>query len=845
MTLLAGHQHRARAPRSWNLNSVRCIGAWCAAPLLFANVATAQNCPQLNAAGAPEDRVVLVATTLTPAANQYVAQSDPRVVPIRLMSAQFIDPDHDLKINWDRVQAGLDQLFAPGYNGVICLDWEAEFFDALRAGPTDPNFQKAINKGCNLISYVKEKRPNAKVGFYGMPTAHWNTDFTTLTPLFNAMDVLLPSAYMSDALTFEQNVTKLLNNVELALQLAGSKPVVVFHWPRLAPKGGTGGNSLIERNTFIDYLKKTFTVEVNGKRAAGVAIWDMTMRWHKQGQLRSVDSQYIPDEMDEVTYMTQLQRFYICAAMQAVIPGYSCDQPMPGEELISLAGGPVNPTAGDQPSGPGGPPTPMPVPSGPVIVLDPDPVIPSGGNDDGAASESANGAPKATVATGIDLAPLDPYISGWTFTNFLWTSAKWELVPAANSSAEIEMSDFGYPMPASGQVAQTVIGAGMKSILPPGKWLCLYEGHGDIEFAGDASLVRSEPGKALIRVTPSPNGVTMRLSNISPGDPLRNIRVVPFKAVRGTNSNSDLHPQLVNRLESERPSVLRFAAWEQANGSPLENWDDRITRDHVSQLTERGAAVELMVELCNTLDCDAWFTMPAKATDDYIRGFADFVQRKLEPGRRVYVEHVADMLDPDDPQFAYAVERGSELAPGSSNEIAAAKYHAMRSAQVFDIWRDEFASEPGRVMTVLTVPGDDPAMAQKVLANSGAVHAASMIAVVAGIGDADLMHELSLLANGLTVDTTVTLLRQRRAMRMNSFAAVAELVRQTGRPMAAVSTGAGLLVNAHGLNQQLVKTLRKAEFDPRVISLVEKEVDFWKQAGAALVIVDDRPTGAP
>lgn len=803
--------------------------------------AEAQTAPQLNGNGDPDDRVVLVTMGLTANAEQYVNQAHPRVMRIRIISNSLIDPDHDLKPDWDLINNTVQNWYSPGYNGVICLDWEAEFFEALKGGPEHENFQKAINKGIALVNYIKNLRPNAKIGYYGIPNPNWNVDPAHLAPLVNALDVMLPAVYMSDLNTYQQNVTKLLANIQFAMERANGRPVVAFHSPRLAARGGIGGDDIVEREQFIEFVQKTFTVEYNGKRPSGIVIWDMTGRWLSQGILSIIDSEYVPAGMNIETYATEVQRYFVCTAMEAVIPDLECGQPMPGTELVTLPDPPIVPPASDgggtDGSGAG------------VLVGLPQPIIVTDSESDPSRSllggGASGGAGETGPATGVNLAPLDPQISGWTFTNFLWVSSPWQILPADNQAASAETSEFGYPVPGSGQVAQTIVGAGMKSILPPGKWLCLYNGQGDIEFSGDATFLRESQGRILFRVHPTDNGVRVRFSDVHSGDPLRNVRVIPFHAVQGAAGSPTLHPQVVNRLRAENHQVLRFTSWQKIDGSSLEHWSDRPTREHVSQISERGAAVELMIELCNTLDYDAWFSIPAMANDEFVRSFADLVDQKLEQGRKVYVEYATDVLDPSRPQFSYAAAQGAALAPGATEEEAAAKYHAKRSREIIAIWREAFALQPHRLVGVLGVPGNQPEAAAIVLADTAAMESADMIGVSGGIGGAALTREFSLLSSGLTIDGIVSMLVEARESRMPRFIQVASMVAATGKPMAVLNSGAGLLANADGLNAQLIKQLRKAELDPRTLSMSTAEREFWADAGAVLILADDRPDGAP
>ena len=809
------------------------------APVLVAVVAlaaktSAQSAPALNAAGAPEDRVVFIATSLSDAAQQYVDQLGPRVMRIRLIANTHIDPDHDLKINFDRVDAALANWFAPGYNGVICLDWEAEFFDALREGPTHINFQKALNKGVALINYVKTKRPNAKVGYYGMPTAHWNTDFQTLAPLFNAMDVLFPSAYLADTMTYEENVVKLHSNVTLALQIANGKPVVVFQSPRWAGRGGDRADEIVDRDEFISIVRESFEIEVSGRRAAGVAIWDMTMLWHNKDQLSAVDSEYIPAGMDCAEYVTQFQRYFICSTVEAVMPEIICGQPFPGSEFV------VQETNSDGTPDSYVPPDDVPADSGVVITTDPseDSTVDSPSFADGESDE-----PAAEPVHGTNISPLNPHIAGWTFANQLWTSSPWQIIRADGTLVTGDAGEFGYPMPAAGEFAQTVIGANMKNHLPPGKWLCLYEGEGQFQLSGDVTLLNESPGSKLVRVTPTAAGVTLRLSNVSTGNPLRNMRVVPLSAVSGSVAQSLLHPQFVLRMQAEQPEVLRFASWQKVDGSRLKLWSDRITREHASQITEDGIAIELMNKVCNQLDCDAWYSVPVKADDEFVRKFAQMAMNGLDEGQRVMVEYASNhVLDPSNPQFNYAVNKGAELVPGGSDLEAAVAHYAKRSQEVMAIWRQQFGEQAHRVVGVLSVPADQDETASLVLEHTDAVASADMLAMTDSISAAAIAHVLSL-STVVTVDGTVSLLQNQHNQRMASFSAVADLVKSTGKPFVVAGAGSGLLVSADGFAKSVIKTLRKVETDPRVLAINGEEQEFWAAAGAEMILVDDTPGG--
>lgn len=121
-----------------------------------------------------------------------------------------------------------------------------------------------------------------------------------------------------------------------------------------------------------------------------------------------------------------------------------------------------------------------------------------------------------------------------------------------------------------------------------------YEGTGKIEYLAGGELVKRKPGVDTIRITHNEYPVIARLMSTSETDPIRNLHLAEKQPpVSGT-----FRPDFLNRLS--RMSVLRFMDWMDTNNSKITQWDQRPLANRYSQ-TEGGVALELMVELCNTL----------------------------------------------------------------------------------------------------------------------------------------------------------------------------------------------------------------------------------------------------
>jgi len=151
-------------------------------------------------------------------------------------------------------------------------------------------------------------------------------------------------------------------------------------------------------------------------------------------------------------------------------------------------------------------------------------------------------------------------------------------------------------------------------------------------------------------------------------------------------------------------SVLRFAIWQRIDSAPPTAWQDRPMPLDAQVDPTHGVPIEVMVELANQSGLDPWFCMPHWADDSYVRSFAELVKQKLDPERRIYVEHSNDVGNDSLPQhhFLCATARASMARFGDDNLAGAMKCHAARSLEIFRIWQEVFA-DPERVVRVLGV----------------------------------------------------------------------------------------------------------------------------------------------
>jgi hypothetical protein len=170
-----------------------------------------------------------------------------------------------------------------------------------------------------------------------------------------------------------------------------------------------------------------------------------------------------------------------------------------------------------------------------------------------------------------------------------------------------------------------------------GTYVLEYEGEGELALSRSATILSEEPGRVVFSMAGDKN-LSLSIFSTDPdetGDYIRDISIIREDHVELHEAGAIFNPQWLEMLEDLRQ--LRFMDWNKTNDSDIVEWDERVTLDSFNWAGQ-GAPVEIMVQLANELGTDAWFTMPANASQDYIRQFATYVRDNLDPGLTASVE---------------------------------------------------------------------------------------------------------------------------------------------------------------------------------------------------------------
>ncbi len=368
---------------------------------------------------------------------------------------------------------------------------------------------------------------------------------------------------------------------------------------------------------------------------------------------------------------------------------------------------------------------------------------------------------------------------------------------------------------------------------PSGHYTCLYDGEGEIEFWGAATVVSSEPGRIVLDVDSSKGGFWLRLKSVNPDNYVRNIRVV-MPGFEDTYRQQVFTPDFLARWAGF--NTFRFMDWMRTNGSQIESWEDRPRIDDATW-TVKGVPLEIMIALCNRLGVNPWFCMPHRADDDYVRRFAEQVRRELDPRLTVYVEYSNEVWNSMFEQTRYANQRGLELGLSDKPWEAGWRYSARRSVEIFAIWEEVFGGTD-RLVRCMATQAANPHVSRQKLEFENAYRWCDALAIAPYFGltprpggelDSDVVATWSV------EEVLEELERQvlpRAIERINAQKAVAD---EFGLEFIAYEAGQHLVgIRGGENNEALMRLFHAANRHPRMGELYTRYLDAWREAGGGL-----------
>ncbi|MCA9530109.1 MAG: hypothetical protein KC543_08230 [Myxococcales bacterium] len=481
------------------------------------------------------------------------------------------------------------------------------------------------------------------------------------------------------------------------------------------------------------------------------------------------------------------------------------------------------------------------------------------------APAAANASAPARSPIGVNLAPVRDWSVSFPFVDVFKSSRPWfsGTRDTWDDGRKLDLDAHGWVRSLEpGQVARTLMLWG--GHYRHGRYVVLYDGDGTIEYDGGgvARLVpgASTPGRQVIELDPKAEdtqGIAMMLVRTNPKDPVRNIRVlmpggrcasddtrwcdtahpcsgaeacVPFES---SYAERRFNPDFLAALHGF--SILRFMDWANANDSKLARWDDRTTVDDARWT--RDVPFEVMIDLANTLHADAWFTMPHRADDDFLRHAAELIHARLEAPARAWVEYSNEVWNWQFGQAAYAKAEGEKLGLGDGYDNGP-KFYGHRSLQMFRIFEQAFAGT-GRLVRVMAGQAANTYILKLELAQEDAYRHTDVIAIAPYFNLEPPADDKTLSRyRSMSLDALF------RALRDESMPAAAQRVRdhvalgrRYGLPVVAYEAGQHLVgVGAAQEDDELNALFDAANRDRRMGAMYQRYLDVWREAGGTYLL---------
>jgi hypothetical protein len=270
--------------------------------------------------------------------------------------------------------------------------------------------------------------------------------------------------------------------------------------------------------------------------------------------------------------------------------------------------------------------------------------------------------------------------------------------------------------------------------LPSGRWTVFYDGEGSLAY-GMSGVTRnasaSASGRDVLDIAAGSTGLTVSITSTDPnrtGNYIRNLRVIPpggtcngdkfsfaadgnvcpatYKPFTDTYTSQPFHPQFLSDL---RPfSALRFMQFFSTNLDQTTRWTERSKLTDIAwgYSANRGAPIEVAIDMANTLDASPWLAIPAMVDDDYIAQYAALVKARLTTTRPVYVEYGNEVWNGSYPysiaaQWVQAQGKARWSTSRDSDYAKQMNWFGMRTKQVCAIWKQVFSDRASQVKCVM------------------------------------------------------------------------------------------------------------------------------------------------
>ena len=307
---------------------------------------------------------------------------------------------------------------------------------------------------------------------------------------------------------------------------------------------------------------------------------------------------------------------------------------------------------------------------------------------------------------GMNLAGIADWSSEIVFVDAFKVSRPWTSQKegaAFGMGGDLAVNDRGWIKAlADKQFGEALIHVDIGKNYPDGKYICTFEGKGEVTFSNAAKGTQIGPNKFAVEVDPGKGFMAVQVRKTDAKNPVHNIRLVKAEH---ESSESPFYPDFLARYKGFK--VIRFMDWQRTNNSKVVKWAERPRPDDMTQASNAGVAIEYCLQLANTLGADPWLCLPHLADDDYVRNFAKLVKDKLNAKHKVYVEYSNETWNGQFEQAKYCKQKGLALELSKNEYEAQLRYSSQRSVEIFKIFEEVFGGKD-RLVRVIAAQSVNP-----------------------------------------------------------------------------------------------------------------------------------------
>lgn len=441
---------------------------------------------------------------------------------------------------------------------------------------------------------------------------------------------------------------------------------------------------------------------------------------------------------------------------------------------------------------------------------------------------------------GVNLSSLVDWSTEQPFVDIFTLSRDWVSQKSSGgwgNGPELKLDEQGWVKELSpGCRATRIICSLEKGEYPSGEYVILYDGEGDLKPTFAGQIIKREPGRMVMLVNANKGTLALDLVSTNPQNHMRNIRMI----TPGFETSYKENPWRPEFLKSwAGVSCIRFMDFMATNNSVQNNWQSRPKVGDAGY-SSKGAPVEMMVDLVNRLETDAWFCIPHQADDEYIAQFASYVKQHLKPNLRAWFEYSNEVWNGMFQQNQYAADMGKRLKFSDDAWSAAWFYTARRSVEIFKILDSVYLEEKHRVVKVLATQVANPYVAEQILTFEDAGKYADVLAIAPYIG---LSVSTQVNEEGLSdkivaqwsLDKVFEYLNAEIPRSKQWILDNKKVADRYGLKLVAYESGQHL-VGYFGAenNQKLNELYYAANADKRMGSIYSKSLEMWEQVGGDL-----------